>query len=201
MSINSLKSVMQMSANMASDFNQINEERFYLEAGRAFSTEPLPDDEIEQIAKKIASTGWSFKPGECYMNAGRVALETDLIFCEGYAMGMWPVAHGWLTYKDRAIDVTWPTEWKSPTCFRAVRTVELLAERIKFNVVNCFYWGIEVPTEIARHHFLKHMRWSPLFDQRNINKWVIAGLNLQQMKKLFDAHPSKNAMMTSRRRK
>lgn len=49
------------------------------------------------------------KPRHCYMNAAQLALSTsDLIYCEGYAVGFFPVLHAWVCTKNgTVIDNTW----------------------------------------------------------------------------------------------
>lgn len=65
--------------------------------GAVFTSQPLPA-EFERGPKK-----------QCFMNAGRLALERDdLFYCEGVAHSVIPVEHAWCIDREgRVIDPTW----------------------------------------------------------------------------------------------
>ena len=150
---------------VASQNKTITQEGVYLVGGHAFCQDPLSPREQDELADLLVG-GYGYKPGECYMNAGRIAVDTDLPFCEGFAAGPWPVPHGWNVYKGRAIDVTWPVRWTRKQCYTTARTKEQIMERVNHNIANCVYWGIEIPSKIASAHFVKQKSWSPVFDPR-----------------------------------
>lgn len=73
-------------------------EDFVLQHGRQF--------------QRIGKMPRSFKMGrakQCFMNAARLSLSfPSLIYCEGYAVGVIPVLHGWcVTRRGTVIDPTW----------------------------------------------------------------------------------------------
>lgn len=163
------ESALKMLEFTATNFPK-SQEAMYLKIGKWFSKEPLSASEREDLGFKLAYVH-AFKVGECYMNAGKLAMERDgLIFCEGFAAGLWPVAHAWVSYKDRAIDVTWPQNWGKPY-FKATARAEDIMRRVEHNLKHCSYFGVEIPTEAARLHFIKQKRWSPLFDPRFARDW------------------------------
>jgi hypothetical protein len=48
------------------------------------------------------------KRGLCFMNACRLALQSELIYCEGYALREIPVMHAWcIDSAGKVIDITW----------------------------------------------------------------------------------------------
>jgi len=49
-------------------------------------------------------------PRECYRNAARLALaESQLVYCEGYAVAHFPVEHAWcVDISGQVIEPTWP---------------------------------------------------------------------------------------------
>lgn len=149
-----------------------SQEAQYLKLGKWFSREAFTKAESEQLGLILAGIS-SFRVGECYMNAGRIAIDRDGIqFCEGFAAGLWPVPHAWVEYKDRAIDVTWPVAWEPKLCDQAVSTPAEIMERVNFNIKNCTYFGVAIPTKIFRKHILSVESWSPLFDARFARDWT-----------------------------
>ena len=144
----------------------------YLKLGHWFSNEPLSDYEREDVGRLLKNIA-AFKPGECYMNSGRIALHGrgDLRFCEGLAAGIWPVPHAWIEYRGRALDVTWPTSWKRDKVYKSAITVEQIMERVNHNIANCHYFGVKIPTALLQDHVVKQRTWSPLFDARFYRRW------------------------------
>jgi hypothetical protein len=71
---------------------------FVLEHGREFTPQPLPT--IYKRGQKR----------QCYRNAALLAIdEVDLIYCEGFAMGVIPVNHAWCCDSEgKVVDPTWP---------------------------------------------------------------------------------------------
>ena len=71
-------------------------------------------------------------PGCCYRNAAVLALaDEDLIYCEGYALGIIPLMHAWvIDAQGRVIDNT----WKRP---------------------GTDYYGVAISTEYLRKQILK----------------------------------------------
>lgn len=148
-----------------------SEQAQYLRIGKWFSNEPLSDDERAELRYKLANVH-AFKPGECYMNAGKIALEvgSGLSFVEGYAAGFWPVPHAWIEYRGRAIDVTWPTRWTARRNKPAYR-IETIMQRVEHNIKTCSYLGVAIPENMLRTHVMKLRQWSPLFDGSFHAQW------------------------------
>lgn len=71
--------------------------RFILDNGYDFKPAALPSD-IERMKKK-----------ECFMNATHLMLvDSSLIYCEGFALNIIPVHHGWCVTQDgEIVDPTW----------------------------------------------------------------------------------------------
>lgn len=71
---------------------------FILKHGRLFAQAPLPSD-VQRGQMK-----------ECFRNSALLALErSDLVYCEGYAISVIPVYHGWcVTRGGLVVDSTWP---------------------------------------------------------------------------------------------
>lgn len=159
-----------------------SQEAAYLELGHEFSQEPLSDLDMEDLLNQVKWLG-PFRPGECYMNAGRIALNNitdDLVFCEGFASGIFAVPHAWVAFKGRAIDVTWAISWEKPKAYAAAKTRSEIRDRISLNIARSSYFGVEVPTNVFRAHVFKCKRWSPLFDPRFYKQWpkfkmIVAG--------------------------
>jgi hypothetical protein len=81
--------------------------------------------------------------GECFMNAGRLALDSpDYSYCEGYAYTpTCPIAvlHAWCVDKDGvAVDPTWP------------------------DAKDCAYTGIIIPDQVLRKTLLSREKWGVL---------------------------------------
>ncbi len=148
-----------------------NQELAYRKHGRLFSNEPLTKADELELGRRICGFQ-SYRVGECYMNAAKIATRREeLKFCEGVAMGLWPVPHGWVVFKGRAIDVTWPTSWgnRNVANERAFSFDEVMA-RVRENIASSTYWGIEVPTDLLHEHLLKRECYSPIFDQSFLSK-------------------------------
>lgn len=88
------------------------------------------------------------KLGLCYENAGKIALnvdthchaQTDYVYCEGYAWGVFPVLHGWLLTPDgKVIDPTWQG-------------------RKNFETTD--YYGIAFQTEYLRDTIIQNEHWA-----------------------------------------
>lgn len=147
-----------------------SQEAVYLELGHEFSREPLSEHQKDRLAILLRGIH-DFRPGECYMNAGKIALEHDCLkFCEGLAAGLWPMAHSWVSFEGRAIDVTWPTAWKT-RLIKSAKKIETVMQRIEHNLKNCTYYGVEIPTRVFRRHVLKEKCWSPLFAPEYYQEW------------------------------
>lgn len=147
-----------------------SQEAQYLKLGKWLSTEPFGASDLADIADMLKGIH-NYKPGECYMNAWKIATSRRALkFCEGFAAGMWPVPHAWVTYKGRAIDVTWPTDWRLGHV-GAAKNIGIVMDRVEHNLKNCSYLGVEVPANVIRDHGLECGTYSPLFDRRFIKRW------------------------------
>lgn len=154
---------------VADNFPQ-SEEAQYTRIGKWFSNEPLSSSSLDEVTERLCQL-YAYKPGECYMNAGRIAVEIDeFTFCEGFAAGFWPVSHAWVSFKGRAIDVTWPTRLE-PKRIRKSRSKLVIRERIAHNLANCHYFGVEIPRELLRAHLSKCKTWSPAFGAQFHGTW------------------------------
>lgn len=145
----------------------------YFRLGHKFSSVPLDAKERHELGQMLANIR-AFRVGECYRNAGEIALEQEkLIFCEGVAAGNLPVtlSHAWVSYKGRAIDVTWPTSLERKSGYRPSMAAEQIMKRVVHNLKTSEYWGIEIPRSIISKHFFKYERWSPMFDPAYARLW------------------------------
>lgn len=78
------------------------------------------------------------KMGHCYSTAGELALSNtdELIYVEGYAMGIFPLQHAWcINAAGEVIDPTWDTP------------------------DNCAYFGIPVAPDFLRDRVLETGKW------------------------------------------
>ena len=82
---------------------------------------------------------------ECFRNAFLLAVEHDLTYCEGYAMGIIPVLHAWCIDEDsHVIDITWDegTEYIGvPFSIKYVN--KILLERKSYGVID--NWEMKWP--------------------------------------------------------
>lgn len=96
---------------------------FVLRHGRAWQPAPLPPD-LTPMAKQ-----------QCFRNAALLAMEKpNLVYCEGWALGIVPVEHAWcVDERGRVIDPTWikppgieyfGIAFKTPYLFRVLRDSE-----------------------------------------------------------------------------
>ena len=115
-------------------------EGIYLNEGKEFSKRPLtPQDEIELLEFVKNS---KYKQKECWKNATKIALDsTDTIkFCEGFGVSHRipiPIHHAWISFKGRAIDVTWGKE-------HVISSDANILKRIKKNIAESEYFGVEI---------------------------------------------------------
>ena len=148
----------------------VSMEAQYLRLGKWLTKDPLAKCDLDFIAHELKNIH-AYRPGDCYMNAWKIATNRDVFtFCEGYAAGLWPVPHAWVTYKGRAIDVTWPTRWERGHVGPA-RSIATIMQRVEHNLKSCSYLGVEVPTAVIRDHALEQKTYSPLFDGQFHRRW------------------------------
>lgn len=82
---------------------------------------------------------------ECFRNAYLLAVEHNLIYYEGYAMGVIPVLHAWCLDKDfHVIDTTWETGTEYFGVFFSIKYVsKVLLERKSYGVID--NWEMKWP--------------------------------------------------------
>ncbi len=118
-------------------------EDFVLTHGREMDY--APDSVMKGYDMSLCST-----PKQCYQNASLMVLEhnKDLIYCEGYAAGVFPVLHAWCMIKSsgEVIDPTW-------SVFRSHK--------------EDVYFGVPFKTEFLREHLVNNEVYGILDDLRN----------------------------------
>jgi len=102
-------------------------ERFVLELGRPYLSQPLTAEEAAAVEMAIESYRFGygyFKHRECFANAQRLA-RTPLVYVEGYAwtLSLYLVLHGWVSINGKVIDVTLPVEKEDDLALREPRQV------------------------------------------------------------------------------
>lgn len=161
----------------SSDMSPGSQWATYRRLGKMFSSVPLGTQDAEELGRLLAGIH-AFRVGECYMNAVKIAMkQKSLIFCEGIASGLWPVEHAWVSYKGRAIDVTWPLTWekgRGDNCarYRGSQKAELIMKRVVNNLATCRYYGLEIPTGIISAHCFEYKRYTPMFDPHYARHWA-----------------------------
>jgi hypothetical protein len=89
-------------------------------------------------------------PKECFRNAYLLAVEYDLIYCEGYAAGVIPVHHAWCFDKGKVIDTTWEDGEEYIGVFFSTKYVSrILLERNSYGVID--NWEMKWPLLRGEH--------------------------------------------------
>ena len=167
---------MQVWLGFGAQLAPLSQDATYHRLGKYFSNKPLSISEKERLAPLIGNVH-PFRVGQCYMNAGKLVLARKALkFCEGVAGGPWPMAHAWVSFEGRAIDVTWPLSWKNGRSQKSARfpgtlSAEIIMRRVEHNIANCTYKGIEIETPIIKKHFFAHRRYGPMFDPDHARAW------------------------------
>ena len=88
---------------------------------------------------------------ECFRNAYLLAVEHDLTYCEGYAMGIIPTLHAWCLDKDgHVIDITWKDGIEYIGVMFSTKYVnKILLERKSYGVID--NWEMEWPLLRGEH--------------------------------------------------
>lgn len=96
-------------------------EEYVLREGSDFVSEPLTDAEMRWIFAAIGDTRFQIK--QCYYNAQRLLTHAsfqsnpdghELRYVEGYASGLIPCLHGWLSLNGKVVDLTMRLRNKLP---------------------------------------------------------------------------------------
>lgn len=136
MNVKDIKNYLQTCSDM---FNKKSVEYVYLTEGREFSNQPLSPVEETDLLGLLARGTYTQK--ECWYNASVLAVSNQgLTFCEGYAVRdklPIPIQHAWVTFKGRAIDVTWGNTY-------TVRSPKNILARIRNNIAYSIYFGVEI---------------------------------------------------------
>ncbi len=86
-------------------------EEYVLQNGEFYESQPLTDDELKWLFEIIGTQRFAVK--QCYYNSQILLMNTvfldnrhELRYVEGYAMGIIPIPHGWLTLNGKVVDLT-----------------------------------------------------------------------------------------------
>lgn len=88
-------------------------EDYVLREGQDFASEPLTDSEMSWLFALIGDSRFQIK--QCYYNSQRLLVYTghvhnpdghELRYVEGYALGVIPMLHGWLSLNGKVVDLT-----------------------------------------------------------------------------------------------
>lgn len=86
-------------------------EDYVLQKGQEFASQPLTDDELDWLFRVIGHQRFAIK--QCYYNSQMLLMSArfheephELRYVEGYATGVIPVMHGWLTLNGKVVDLT-----------------------------------------------------------------------------------------------
>lgn len=134
--LNYLKSIYVFHQNpiLRPDFKYHSIEAFVLKNGKEMGKRSERSDNYPKAKQK-----------ECFRNAYLLAVEHDLTYCEGYAMGIIPVLHAWCLDKDDlVIDVTWKdgTEYVGVP-FQTKYISRILLERKSYGIID--NWEMKWP--------------------------------------------------------
>jgi hypothetical protein len=139
------------------------QEDFYLKNGSLCSHEPLTPDEKTIIRTCMFLK--KFKTKECFMNAANITCMSKgrpFTYCEGYAVGtLIPVQHAWVCLNGKALDVTWPIDFKK---IRPPKNMDELMARIEHNLANGSYYGVLVPRVILAKHMVDGETYAPIIE-------------------------------------
>lgn len=137
-----------------------SDESLIVRYGKVFTRKRITRSERIDLIRLLNDVH-AFKVGECFMNAGKLSLEHDLVYCEGLAAGPWPVYHAWISWRNLPIDVTWPVSWKSAeeAYYKPSSDGSDIFKRVEYNVENCCYAGVEIPATDLRRIVLKTKTW------------------------------------------
>jgi hypothetical protein len=110
---------------------------FVLENGKEFKPIDLPVEFQHCIGK----------PKECFLNAYQMALASGYSYVEGYAIGVIPVLHAWVTEGHHAIDPTWEDGKGYIGVTFGINYVEhVIFKRKAYGVLDCLEIGFPLLT-------------------------------------------------------
>jgi hypothetical protein len=120
-------------------------------------------EELDELRLMLAGRAWKQK--ECYMNAGKLALDwpSRLVYYDGLALrgdilaGI-PFDHAWVCINDKPVDVTWFINTRS----QPTKDWYHVRNRIVHNAWNNKYHGKPVETERLREFLLERKRYCPV---------------------------------------
>jgi len=144
-------------------YNYVCAEDYVLDRGRLYESSRLTEDEEKSLMGVIGEYGRPFKQRECFYNAQMLVL-TDhtktLRFAEGFAVGVIPVHHAWVTLNGKVVDLTWRVKGRRKGGYN---------DRIIGVIPNDrAYYGVEFDTETVREVVLQtEMSHSFLQDYRS----------------------------------
>jgi hypothetical protein len=133
-------------------------EDFFLRHGRFYRSEPLTAAEKDYLRRILRLSGRKYPVKQCFYNSQMLLLITatwmdpedgmDLRYVEGYAVGLIPIHHGWLTLNGKVIDPT--------LRLRELPTTGPLAKRVKGTFPEtAAYFGVPFRTEEVRASVLE----------------------------------------------
>jgi len=145
-----------------------------LDRGRPFESLPLTDAEVTWLFKLIDEYRSKFPIKHCYSNSQGLLLfntglneqadDHELRYVEGYAVGVIPIPHAWLSLNGKVVDLT--MRLKKPWTRRSKVKKGRLKDRVlgEFPTLEREYYGIELPTRLIHERIARTQEYGSLID-------------------------------------
>jgi len=144
--------------------------------GHSFSDVPLSPSEEKPLRNVLRFMLRRERPQtkQCYMNAFNlchaarmVEAGMGLTYSEGFGEHMIAAGHAWGSYLGRAIDVTWRESYKDTRY-----SVDAVLNRVRWNIVNCSYYGFEVPWDYVQKLVMRKRVYLSVLDNWE-DRWPV----------------------------